>query len=386
MNNKIDIAKAIGIILVVMAHACAPTYVSLFSNMLSVSIFFVTAGFCFNTKYLSDQTTFLKKRLKGLYLPFWKWSVFFLLLNHLWFYIGILSEEYGNIAGGVQHPLSWHQGMQMLWSITFNMSGYDQFLCGAYWFFRAFLIVCVLWILLMSVLDSLKTLKGRYTVSALVVGGGALLLALLHSACGLTITGVAQGGFRELIGLFFFAFGFMARQALNLCSEPTAVASTSALSCAGMLRWMYSHRLACTLAALSGIMLILYCYPVQMVARAKNVLTVFVLPVSGMLGFILLCGVACLIDGSTGMIKRAFLHIGRNTLYVFGFHLLAMKLVSMAIVLINGMEWGMVGCHPAISSGSSSWFWIAYTVVGVGLPLVVKRYYDLLFKRRKPRC
>ena len=147
MNEQRDrtfsILKALAILLVVTAHAAAPTYVSRFAYMVSVPAFFVCAGYFFRPDYLERKSTFVVRRVRRLYFPFVKWSLLFLLLHNLLFPLGLLSETYGNAAGGVTHPYDWHTAMQNLWSIVFNMSGYDVFLAGAFWFFRALLLASI---------------------------------------------------------------------------------------------------------------------------------------------------------------------------------------------------------------------------------------------------
>ncbi len=370
MNEKINIAKALGMILVVAAHSCGPAYLTRFSYLLCVSIFFVCAGYCFNTKYIGDQATFVKKRFKGIYLPFWKWSVFFLIFNHLWFCTGILSEKFGNAAGGVQHPLGFKAWLQALWSITFNMSGYDQFLCGAYWFFRAFFVASLLWILIMSVLNSTKLLKQKFTAAASIVALGALALAVLHCVFGLKMTGVAQGGYRELMGLFFFAFGFIARRLLEKRGEYN------------IMRCLDGHRNLCTFLAFVAVILIVCFNPVAMDIRAKSVLSVFVLALSGVVGFVFLAGLSGWIEKyAKGGLKNAILYIGKNTLYIFGFHFFAFKLVSIAKVLCYGLEWQQIGGHPVVISECGKWWWIIYLTVGISVPLIVTHCLRMLKKR-----
>ena len=129
-DRTFSILKALAILLVVTAHATAPTYVSRFAYMVSVPAFFVCAGYFFRPDYLECKSTFVVRRVRRLYFPFVKWSILFLLLHNLLFPLGLLSETYGNAAGGVTHPYDWHTAMQNLWSIVFNMSGYDVFLAG----------------------------------------------------------------------------------------------------------------------------------------------------------------------------------------------------------------------------------------------------------------
>ena len=139
-DTSFSICKALAIICVVLSYAGGPSWLTSFVFQFHVPVFFICAGYFFKTKYADDEKTFIVRRIDSLYLPFLRWSIFFLLLHNLWFYTGVLNEQFGNAAGGVLHPYSWHDFSQRLWSIVFNMSGYDEFLCGAFWFFRALLL------------------------------------------------------------------------------------------------------------------------------------------------------------------------------------------------------------------------------------------------------
>ena len=145
-DDSISICKGLAIILMVVGHAEAPSALTGFIYEFHMPLFFITAGYFFNLKYLNDEATFVKRRLRGLYVPFVKWSLFFLAIHNLMFQLGILNECYGNSAGGVTHPYTWHQIQQNAWSIVFSMGGYDEFLAGAFWFFRALLVASILFL------------------------------------------------------------------------------------------------------------------------------------------------------------------------------------------------------------------------------------------------
>ena len=118
-NTVISISKGIAIILMVIAHAEAPAWLCKFIFEFHMPLFFITAGYFFSLKYLNDEATFVKKRIKGLYVPFVKWSVVFLALHNLMFEIGILNETYGNETGGVTHPYSRTYGTFLpQWVVT----------------------------------------------------------------------------------------------------------------------------------------------------------------------------------------------------------------------------------------------------------------------------
>ena len=90
-NTVISICKALAIILMVIGHADCPDALGAFLYEFHMPLFFITAGYFFSVRYINDEATFVKKRFKGLYLPFVTWSVFFLILHNTMFGIGILN-------------------------------------------------------------------------------------------------------------------------------------------------------------------------------------------------------------------------------------------------------------------------------------------------------
>lgn len=135
-NTVISICKGVAIILMVMGHAEPPDLISNFIYIFHMPLFFITAGYFFTRKCLDDPWRFCVKRFKGLYVPFLKWALIFLLLHNLWFEVGLLNERYGNWMGGVTHPYGRHEFFKRLFMIVTSMSGYDEFMAGAFWFFR----------------------------------------------------------------------------------------------------------------------------------------------------------------------------------------------------------------------------------------------------------
>ena len=82
-DNSVSIAKAIAILLMVLAHTQFSKYGSQWINMFHMPLFFFFAGYCFKDKYLETPSDFVIKRVKGLYKPFVKWSLIFLVLHNL---------------------------------------------------------------------------------------------------------------------------------------------------------------------------------------------------------------------------------------------------------------------------------------------------------------
>ena len=359
------ILKAIAIILVVIAHSAAPAYLSNFAYMVGVPAFFVLSGYFFKLDNLDNTSDFLIRRTKTLYLPFIKWGVFFLILHNLFFEVGFLSESYGNAQGGVTHPYNWTQAAQHLWSMVFNMSGYDPFMAGAFWFFRALFLANIAFIFLFKATRRLGKLKTStlQVVSVIIL---AFLLALWQASMGLHITGVAQGGYRELMGIVLLGIGFLLRRA-----DETPDSSI----------W---HNPIVMLAASSVVLMILtFVYPISMAAKPGSVLSVPILTVAGTAAFIWLRGLSEFILQLPEKYTQWLQFTGENSLYIFVFHLLAFKVASMIKVGVYQLDWAMVGGHPVVQHELGDGFWLLYIFVGVILPILPVWIWKKITNQRK---
>ena len=359
------ILKAIAIILVVIAHSAAPAYLSNFAYMVGVPAFFVLSGYFFKLDNLDNTSDFVIRRTKTLYLPFIKWGVFFLILHNLFFEIGFLSESYGNAQGGVTHPYNWTHAAQHLWSMVFNMSGYDPFMAGAFWFFRALFLANIAFIFLFKATRQLGKFKTStlQVVSVIVL---AFLLALWQASMGLHITGVAQGGYRELMGIVLLGIGFLLRRA-----DETPDSSI----------W---HNPIVMLAASSVVLMILtFVYPISMAAKPGSVLSVPILTVAGTAAFIWLRGLSEFILQLPEKYTQWLQFTGENSLYIFVFHLLAFKVASMIKVGVYQLDWEMVGGHPVVQHELGDGFWLLYIFVGVVLPILPVWIWKKITNQRK---
>lgn len=359
------ILKAIAIILVVIAHSAAPAYLSNFAYMVGVPAFFVLSGYFFKLDNLDNTSDFVIRRTKTLYLPFIKWGVFFLILHNLFFEVGFLSESYGNAQGGVTHPYNWTQAAQHLWSMVFNMSGYDPFMAGAFWFFRALFLANIAFIFLFKATRQLGKFKTStlQVVSVIVL---AFLLALWQASMGLHITGVAQGGYRELMGIVLLGIGFLLRRA-----DETPDSSI----------W---HNPIIMLAASSVVLMILtFVYPISMAAKPGSVLSVPILTVAGTAAFIWLRGLSEFILQLPEKYTQWLQFTGENSLYIFVFHLLAFKVASMIKVGVYQLDWAMVGGHPVVQHELGDGFWLLYIFVGVILSILPVWIWKKITNQRK---
>lgn len=363
-NTLISICKGIAIILMVMGHAEPPTLISNFIYIFHMPLFFITAGYFFSRKYVEDPWSFCTRRFKGLYIPFLKWSLVFLLLHNLWFEVGLLNEEYGNWTGGVTHPYSINDFFRRLFLIVTSMSGYDEFMAGAFWFFRGLLLASIMFLVLYKIIES----RTRISPAGVVIT--VCLIALLFNAFrlgfGFKITTIPNGGLREVWGVFFFGIGVLYRRFEDrIGCRWWITAACLAVMCVGAWNhWCGMNN--------SG--------------QLRDVLT---LPLTGVAGFLVTRHMAALVSAAGGAVSRLLAYIGDNTLYVFIFHIISMKAVSALKIMWYGLDWGQIGCHMVIHyNNHEDLFWLLYTVAGTALPLLAleawRRYAAPAAKRLIP--
>jgi fucose 4-O-acetylase-like acetyltransferase len=366
-NTTISICKAFAIILMVMGHAECPALISHFLYEFHMPLFFITAGYFFSTKYLKDEKTFIVKRFKGLYIPFVKWSIFFLLIHNILFYLNIINDKFGNgTPGGVAHLYSFHELQQNIWLCVTEMGGYDVFITGAFWFFRALLVASILYLVLFKLFSKIKYLqaKDEYTTNmriGITICLVMLLLAAWKTGCNLKIYALPQGGYRDIMGTFFFGIGFIISQ---------------------NKKWLDLNWWTCLICFL--VVAFFSVYGLSSMIWNPGMDKFLLLPVPAICGFFMTYYVSTKVDHHDNLFRRFMVYCGDNTLPIFIFHIISFKLVSLVKIWCYGLEFKQIGCHMVIHhvGNSVDSFWIPYTIVGVGLPLYVNYLYKRLKQRR----
>ena len=359
-NHAIDIAKGFAIITVVIAHAEMPGVLNRAIYLFHMPLFFIAAGYFFSKFTAEGPWEFVVKRFKGLYVPFVKWSVFFLLIHNWLFDSGVLNEQYGNWEGGVTHPYTFHQAAQRLVSIVFSMGGYDEFLCGAYWFFRGLLVASLAFMVLYVMLIKTRRLGNRPVAVAWAIALGALALGAFKVEEGLKITTLVQGGYRDIMGTMFFALGFIYRQWERRLGHSLWVALAGAGVVVGgaYLGW-------------AGMTL------------KPQLRDVFTLALTGTAGWLMTYNVSYhLAHRAPSWTWRWLARCGELSLYIFIWHVAAYKVVSLLKIWWYGLDMGQIGCHMVIHEhAATDFFWVLYTVAGVGIPVGGWYMYRALKKR-----
>lgn len=73
-------------------------------------------------------------------------------------------------------------------------------------------------------------------------------------------------------------------------------------------------------------------------------------------------------------INNVLCYMGKHTMIIFALHFLAFKVVSAIIIDVLGFEYVRLSEFPVITNISSFW-WLAYSLMGLLLPLfAIKQY------------
>ena len=96
----IDILKGIGILSIVIGHACWETTIfnvllpiGAFVYLYHLSIFFFCSGYCYHGVREMGLSHYIGKRISSLYIPFIKYAILFLVLHNFFINIGIQEAE-----------------------------------------------------------------------------------------------------------------------------------------------------------------------------------------------------------------------------------------------------------------------------------------------------
>ena len=351
-NPVLSICKGIAIILMVIGHAEGPELLTNFIYTFHMPLFFMAAGYFFSSKNLSDPWNFCVKRFKGLYVPFVTWSLIFLLLHNVWHHFGILNEEFGNWEGGVTHPYSWSTAVDRFVRILFTMSGYDEFMAGAFWFFRGLLLASIGYLVLHKLIEGNTRLSGIGVVVAVM----AVTVAFnaFRFANGIKIPLIPNGGLRETWGIFFFGAGIIFRryEKVFIRRWPLLLLSFLFILGAGKLHTCGMN-------------------------NAGKMIDLLTLPFTGFIGFLMIYWLSGYIvefgekTRAGERLRRLLCFIGDNTLYILLWHIPAYKLVSLMKIHYYDLDFGQIGCHMVIHHNNTDFFWVLYSIVGVAVPLLI---------------
>ena len=188
-NEQVSIAKGIGITLMVIGHSGCPMYLSQVIYSFHMVLFYFLSGFFFrDAKVVNNGPGFMIRKFRGLYWPYIKWSIVFIILHNFFYRIGFNEM-----------PLSYDEMWVNIKRAIRGMWQGEHFL-GAYWF-----LMSLFWEIV--VFSIIILIKNHYNSSKLTPIMVALLFVIGIVSMEMKIDIWLN---RELMILPFFYLGYLA--------------------------------------------------------------------------------------------------------------------------------------------------------------------------------
>ena len=360
--EELDIVKGIGIIFMAAGHSGVPfrSFIYLFH----MAAFFIASGFFYKDSSSDDISAVIKgciSKLKQLWLPFFVWAVIYILLHNFFLKINVYTDnplvlDYSaGMYNRVIEPYSASEILRRLLKAVIFSCG--EPMLGAGWFLRILFVDSVAYLLcdyLIKLLFKKHVLLFQAIVSLVLLAFG--YYCSLHD---LTLYGIAQGA-------SFYCLYFTGHL-LALYREKYA-------------GWTWKqHAPICVLSF--GLLLWLNSIGSVAFDQNKYVNPLFLLA-SSLSGWCFLYSLSYFLKLIPG-IKRILTGIGKRTLSILLLHFLCMKVVAAIIVAVYKLPSFCIAVFPYIYGDRGLW-WLAYTAVGVAIPVAANILYHTILDRIKP--
>lgn len=320
---SIDIAKGIGIVLVVIGHligvtgyeASVLTYAKSFLYQFHVPLFFFSSGLFFNPD--EKWKPFLIKKLKRLYLPFVIANIIFLVCD-------VILRAICSIP---IVPLDdFKHAVKIILQLAVSPMG------GATWFLIALLRAVIVF----KILESLC--RKNIILFPICVGIG-----LLGMCCHIKYTVSAS-----MVALMYYCLGYISKKIVaKVCDMKWCIMLPVLLALVSILIWLEPNNQVDVSAGLYS-----------------NICLALAGSIAGIAAIILLSEIIARF-GHSGWIE----FIGQHTMSILIGHFAAFKLVTLAIIILNSIQVSAILSHPCYKV-SGVW-WLAYLAVGILLPLSI---------------
>ena len=187
-SNKINLLKALAIILVVSGHLEFSVFGMFPPYSFQLALFFFISGMLFKEKYIDDIKTYFLKRVKSLLLPYFGYEIV---------YIGITYLVYHFTGKFLAEPVTFKN-----FFITPFINGHQLLLCAPLWFVPQLFLTLIAFVLIMKLLKNFND-KPTRAVFFLILGFGAIPFIKFFGNNDLTLVVM-----RLMFSLCFTYFGY----------------------------------------------------------------------------------------------------------------------------------------------------------------------------------
>ena len=323
-NPTLSIAKALCIILMVVGHSGCPAYLHDWIYLFHMPCFFLISGYLLKDRYIDNLKLAVRKRLKGLWIPYVKWSILFLLLHNAFYRIGLYPNIYSfkEIIIKACKTLVFYGSEQLLWP---------------FWFLSASLVASMIGLVY------LKPCRQKRDLTLFSILGGEICV-LIAAVVDYSPIKIPLLGSVQWLAASFFLMGYFFKR-IQILQIPTYMVAlmTIALSLTPILFTADINVKGWDCLMFSG---------------------------TGIMGSMIVLKISAYL--SKTKLSVVLDYIGSNTLYVLTFHFLAFKAVSCIKIVQYDMDWKNLLTIPVIEEYNQL-YWLFYSVVGLMVPLMIQR-------------
>lgn len=349
-NHSVTIAKAIAIISMVLFHAGGPAILTKYGSMYHMPLFFFMSGYCFKPEYLYESKKWFYKRVKGIYWPYVKWGIVFVLLHNVMLDFHIYSTVF-EFNGKAMHYYPPQEMLKKLLSVC-TMHGTERLL-GGFWFLRALFWGSIIFYVFRKVVNN-----------ALVGASILLVLTLLTSYFNWRIPYFHIGS-SYIFAAFFIMVGHYMRFAQWKGTQLNE-------------RVVKNWKLILLFAVVVGVgsvywpaHLLHYKWNQVLPNAVTSILDTYIIfALGGWINEWANETPNILVRKMKNGIRDFLVYTGDNTLNVLTWHFLSFKLVSLLIICLYSLSIDQLGDFPTISSYAQSGFWLLYWFAGVIIPIL----------------
>lgn len=365
-DRTVDVIKGIGIIFMVVRHARAPF--SDFVLLFHMAIFFIASGYLLNSRYaetFSGVKEYIKKKIKGLWLPYFMYTTIFLLLNNFFLQINVYTNNPQFLTEKILEEgyvrLGQYFGIgeivkQMVKAVFFRSSTQVG---GALWFFMTLFTVVVGYMICEFILRKISSKTSAVIWSQTVISVVFLIFGYLCM-----LNDISLKGLDKTFSVYILIHIGRVLKHFSVMEKLKEVFWGNAV----ML--------------IAGAFVLVCGYHRGYISIVSNDIEnpIFFIIMS-MAGWFLLYGLAGIINRLSQRTVKVLSYISIHSVPIISLHFLAFKIISLIAVAVYGFNWYMIAAFPVLMR-TGGW-WILYTAAGVGIPLIFQYIIFNTFKHLK---
>lgn len=330
-----DIAKALGIIAVVIGHS-GVSPIEHFVNLYHMSLFFFISGYFYNDKYTNKPKSILKKRLSSLYKPYLIYELLFLVLHNVFFKLNIYSVMFGFPVKIIQ-PYNVNSFFKAFLAILV-FAGREP-MAGVFWFFASLFFTNIIFCYLSYFIEKLFHKNKEYIRFLCIII--LFITANLATKYGFNIPRFNN----SLTMVLIYYMGYMFRRYEGYINTGNIY-----------------------LAIISTILLLTSSLYGSVAVGTNSYLSPDFLIGTAVLGIYVNIYISQLIIRKN-IFNNMFTYIGKNTVAIMALQFLSFKVVALLQIKVYSLPNYMLAKFPVID-GSNGWF-ILYTIAAIFLPLLL---------------